>query len=292
MSGSQGEPPAPDARERRAERLIAALFGISLVAGLIVLGVYIAGGQTQLEGILLSICLGGIGVGIILWAQRLLPPGQVIEERHPVASQASSSAVREIEQEERAITRRTLLVRMLGAAIAGLGAALAIPVFSLGPAPGRSLFVTPWKRGVQIVSLDSQPIKAADIPIGGVRTVFPAGDPGSATGQAILIHVEPELLDLPADRADWAPEGFICYSKVCTHAGCSVGLYRASEHRLICPCHQSTFDVLAAAHPTSGPAVRPLPQLPIRLQADGTFVASGDFSGPVGPSFWDIHSGA
>lgn len=289
---SRGRPAGDGTEERRTERIIAVLFGISLIAGLVVLGVYVAGGQTQLEGILLAICLGGIGVGIILWSQRLLPAGLVVEERHPLESQASSGAVHDIEEEERAITRRTLLVRMLAAALAGLGAALAIPVFSLGPAPGRSLFVTPWKRGVQLVGLDSQPVKAADIPLGGVLTVFPAGDPGSATGQAILIRVEPDLLRLPSGRADWAPEGFICYSKTCTHAGCSVGLYRASEHRLICPCHQSTFDVLDGAHPTFGPAVRPLPQLPIQLQADGTFVATGAFSGPIGPSFWNIESGA
>jgi ubiquinol-cytochrome c reductase iron-sulfur subunit len=89
----------------------------------------------------------------------------------------------------------------------------------------------------------------------------------------------------------WAPEGFVCYSKICTHAGCPVGLYRAEQHALICPCHQSTFDVLAGATPTYGPAVRPLPQLPIQLQPDGTFVALDDFPEPVGPSFWDVSQG-
>jgi ubiquinol-cytochrome c reductase iron-sulfur subunit len=70
-----------------------------------------------------------------------------------------------------------------------------------------------------------------------------------------------------------------------------VGLYRAAEHRLICPCHQSTFDVLDGAQPVFGPAARPLPQLPIQLQADGTFIATGDFSEPVGPAFWNITDG-
>jgi ubiquinol-cytochrome c reductase iron-sulfur subunit len=106
----------------------------------------------------------------------------------------------------------------------------------------------------------------------------------------LLIRVEPGLLKLPADRAAWAPDGFVAYSKVCTHAGCPVGLYRSSEHTLICPCHQSEFDVLDGARPISGPAARALPQLPIRLQEDGTFVALGDFPEPVGPGFWNMTS--
>ncbi|HEY7131964.1 MAG TPA: Rieske (2Fe-2S) protein, partial [Candidatus Limnocylindrales bacterium] len=60
---------------------------------------------------------------------------------------------------------------------------------------------------------------------------------------------------------------------------------------LICPCHQSTFDVLTGATPVFGPAGRPLPQLPIRMLEDGTFVADGDFPEPVGPSFWNMTSG-
>jgi ubiquinol-cytochrome c reductase iron-sulfur subunit len=104
----------------------------------------------------------------------------------------------------------------------------------------------------------------------------------------LLIRVEPGLLQLPGERAAWAPDGFVAYSKICTHAGCPVGLYRSSEHTLICPCHQSEFDVLVGAQPISGPAARALPQLPIRLEADGTFVATGDFPEPVGPGFWNM----
>jgi quinol---cytochrome c reductase iron-sulfur subunit len=100
--------------------------------------------------------------------------------------------------------------------------------------------------------------------------------------------VEENLLQLPGRGAEWAPQGYVAFSKLCTHAGCPVGLYRANEHRLICPCHQSTFDVLSGAVPSFGPAARPLPQLPIRLEADGTFSALGDFPEPVGPSFWNM----
>ncbi len=279
----------PDSR--RAERLISLAFTISMLAGFALLVVYLAGGQTQIEGVLMALCLGGIGVGIILWSQRLLPGGLRVEARHPVADAANEDAVRDILAEEGAITRRSVLVRALAGAFAGLGAALAIPALSLGPAPGRDLFVTPWKSGLRMVGLDGQPIKAADVPVGGVVTGFPDGFPGSADGQALLINVGPGLLRLPPDRMAGAPDGYVAYSKMCTHAGCPVGLYRNIEHRLICPCHQSTFDVLDGAVPVFGPAGRPLPQLPIKIDADGIVVALGDFTGPVGPAFWNIYDG-
>jgi ubiquinol-cytochrome c reductase iron-sulfur subunit len=283
-------PDSPEAT-RATERRIALGFLVSMLAGIALLGVYLLGGQTQVEGVLLSICLGGIGAGIIVWSQRLLPGGLRSEERHPMASSAEEVAEAEAAAEEGAITRRSLLVRTMAGAFAGLAAALAIPALSLGPAPGRSLFETPWKSGLRMVGLDGQPINATGIPVGGVVTGFPEGSPGSPDGQALLIRVEPGLLHLPADRMVVAPDGYVAFSKLCTHAGCPVGLYRSSEHRLICPCHQSTFDVLTGAVPVFGPAARPLPQLPIRIDPDGTVVALGDFTAPVGPAFWNITHG-
>jgi ubiquinol-cytochrome c reductase iron-sulfur subunit len=138
------------------------------------------------------------------------------------------------------------------------------------------------------VKQDGEPAHREELEVGSILTVFPEGVPGSPDGQTVLIRVDPGELRLPPDRAAWAPEGFVAYSKICTHAGCPVGLFRAETHELICPCHQSTFDVLEGARPRSGPAARPLPQLPIQLQPDGTFVALGDYPEPVGPSFWDM----
>lgn len=282
---------ANDPGIRRVERAIALAFAVSGIAGIALLGVYLAGGQTQIEAVLLALSLGGIGIGIIAWSQWLLPGNLHIEERHPVETSADPAAEREILAEEASITRRTLLVRALGGALAGLAAALAIPVLSLGPAPGRALFETPWRKGLRLVDLGGNVIRASDLPLEGIVTAFPEGHVGSADGQTVLIRVAPDLLRLAADRMAWAPEGYVAYSKLCTHAGCPVGLYRAAEHRLICPCHQSTFDVLDGAQPVFGPAGRPLPQLPIQLQPDGTFVALGDFSAPVGPAFWNITDG-
>jgi ubiquinol-cytochrome c reductase iron-sulfur subunit len=275
----------------RMELLVAALFGVTALCGVGLLVVYVLGGQTQVEGILLAIALGSLGIGVVIWAQDLMITPVVVEERGSPAS--TPDAAEELEatiEEEEGFTRRRLLVGMLLAALGGLAAALAVPALSLGPAPGRELFTTGWRSGKRLVDASGTPIKAADIAVDGVVTVFPDGDAGSADSQTLLIRVPPELLKLDPSRAAWAPEGYVAYSKICTHAGCPVGLYRAAQRMLICPCHQSTFDVLTGAKPVFGPAGRPLPQLPIHLDPDGTFVADGDFPEPVGPSFWNMTS--
>ena len=278
----------PD-RERRFERLVALLFALTMLSGLGLLVLYVLGGQPQLEGLLLFVCLGSLGAGIVIWAQQLMPVGLREEERPPLGSDpASRRVVLDVAEDEAGFTRRKMLVRMLLGAFAGLGAALVVPVLSLGPLPGRELFETPWRRGTRLVDAEGQPVRSDQLPIGTVQTVFPEGHPASADGQTLLIHVDPAQLRLQGDRASWAPQGFVAYSKVCTHAGCPVGLFRAGTNELICPCHQSTFDVLDGARPTFGPAARPLPQLPIQLQPDGTFIALGDFPEPVGPSFWNM----
>jgi ubiquinol-cytochrome c reductase iron-sulfur subunit len=284
--------PAPSAalpENPRSERLVALCFLATAISGVALVWAFAASVSTQLQGLLLFVCLGGLGSGIIVWAHDLLPAQEYEEQRHPLVRNPQAPAqLADTLVAERGLTRRTLLVRSLLAALAGLGAALLVPIFSLGPDPGNSLATTPWKKGLRLVDVNNKPVNASSVPVDGVVTVFPEGFPGAADGQTLLIHVQDGLLRLPADRLALAPQGFVAYSKVCTHAGCPVGLYRASLHSLICPCHQSTFQVLDGATPVFGPAVRPLPQLPISLQADGTFIALGDFSGPVGPSYWDI----
>jgi ubiquinol-cytochrome c reductase iron-sulfur subunit len=273
----------------RSEWAVVGLFAITAISGLALLVVYIAGGQTQLEGILLGAALGCIGLGVVIWSQELMDTPIVVEERHPATSTPAEAAeFQDALTEEAGFSRRKLLVGMFVAAVGGLGAALLVPALSLGPLPGEEQFTTAWRRGSRLVRIDGTPVRAGDVPLDSFLTVFPDGATGSADSQTLLIRVPPELLRLDPSRAGWAPNGYVAYSKLCTHAGCPVGLFRANERKLICPCHQSTFDVLTGATPVFGPAGRPLPQLPIRLQADGTFVADGDFPEPVGPSFWNL----
>jgi ubiquinol-cytochrome c reductase iron-sulfur subunit len=101
-----------------------------------------------------------------------------------------------------------------------------------------------------------------------------------------LVRVNLDDFQALPGRENWSPQGYVAYSKICTHAGCPVGLYQPETRELFCPCHQSVFDVADGARPTSGPAARPLPQLPLEIDAEGQLRASGGFSAPVGPSFW------
>jgi ubiquinol-cytochrome c reductase iron-sulfur subunit len=269
-------------------RAVAAAFGLSALASVALVAVYVIGGNAQIEGVLLALALGGIGAGIVSWAIRLLDVPIEVEEHESLAStpEQRSEAVSAAELET--VTRRRFLVRLLLGAGAALTAALAIPALSLGPQPGRALFTTGWRRGSRVVDGDGQPIRPGDLSLGTVRTVFPEDAIGRADAATLLIRVRPAELRLEGDRAGWAPEGAIGYSKICTHAGCPVGLYRAEDNALLCPCHQSTFDVLRGAVPTFGPAARRLPQLPMGVDDDGYLVALDDFPEPVGPSFWNV----
>lgn len=274
------------------ERAVAVALIVSIIAALGLGAVYLAGGQPQVEGVLLAAALGGIGIGLIVWGKRLVPE-RVVEKRNVGPS---SSAIREAADEaivgaEREIGRRRFLARLLLGALAALGLAALFPIRSLGPRPGRTLFTTSWRKGARVVDGTGRPVAASELLPGSVVTVFPEGAVGSADSQALLIRVEPELLQLPAGRLAWAPGGHVAYSKVCTHAGCPVGLYDREEQRLVCPCHQSTFDVLSGARPLRGPAARPLPQLPLEIDPDGLLRALGDFAEPVGPGFWDRPGG-
>jgi ubiquinol-cytochrome c reductase iron-sulfur subunit len=274
-------------------RVAAGSFVLSMLASAALVLVYLLGGDRAAEGILLAVALGGLGLGIVVWATRLLHVETAVEERHPLASGARAeaeldSAMKEAEPE---VSRRRMLTRLLAGAGGTLVGALAIPTLSLGPRPGDSLFRTRWTAGARVVDELGEFVRPQDLSAGEVITVFPEGYVGEADSQALLIKVDESLLELPDDRSSWAPEGCVGYSKICTHAGCPVGLYRAEAHELLCPCHQSTFDVLRGADPVFGPAVRPLPQLPLEVDAEGFLVAIDDFNEPVGPSFWNVTRG-
>ena len=273
--------------ERRAERQVTLLFLLASVSAIALAIVYLRGGQPQLEGLFLSIALGGVACGLVIWGNRLLPQGPYVDNRHDLPSPPKVVEAAEDDLEQGGtLTRRKMMVRSLGLAVGGLGVAALFPIRSLGPNPGRDLSHTPWHDGVRLVTDDGRLVRAEDVPREGLVTVFPEGEPGSADGQAVLIRLSPGLLVPKPGREDWAPQDIVAYSKICTHAGCPVGLYEAQRHTLLCPCHQSTFDVLHHAKPQIGPAAAPLPQLPLRIDAQGYLVARGDFSEPVGPLFW------
>jgi len=269
--------------ERRSAKVPIASFLCSTVAAAALTYVYATGGDPQLEGLLLGVVFAGLGVGFVTWAHRLLPHGPYVEPRPELAASPAQRGATDTDIERPGtLGRRRLLLGSLFAAIGGLATAAIIPLRSLGPRPDASLRHTPWRRGLALVNEQGKVVRARDVPTGGLVTVFPEGHVGSADGQTVLIRlgdgVEPEGAQVE--------HGFIAFSKICTHAGCPVGLYQAELHQLLCPCHQSAFDVLQNAKPVFGPAARALPRLPIEVDAEGVLRALGDYPEPVGPTWW------
>jgi ubiquinol-cytochrome c reductase iron-sulfur subunit len=238
-----------------------------------------------------------LGFGVITWGKYLMPQGPFVEERHEFHStdaERTAFAAAITERGGMVVKRRKMLGGLFAAGSGVLGVVLLFPLLrSLGPKPGHTLFETNWKKGAKLVAIDGRQITVDDLEVGGVLTVFPRGHTGSSPDQVILIRLGPQgpfdppyHLD-PPGHTDWTVQGYVAYSKMCTHLGCPVGLYQEQTQQLVCPCHQSIFNVNAGAVPEFGPAPRPLPQLPITVDAAGNLVAKGGFDQAVGPGFWE-----
>jgi thiosulfate dehydrogenase (quinone) large subunit len=61
---------------------------------------------------------------------------------------------------------------------------------------------------------------------------------------------------------------FVCFTAICTHAGCTVG-YNSDLKLIKCPCHQSEFDANNHAEVVSGPAPTPLQEFPLKILPNG-----------------------
>lgn len=277
-------------RERSGTFLVGCAIAVMIAAGSGFLFIYWTGGSNELLGGNLALFLAGTGAALVLWAQLLTIHKEAVAPREPLASstrdRAATAVVFRSGVED--VQRRRLLKGM-GVAGAGFMAAFVVSLMkSMGFAPDTTLYSRVWKRGQRLMSLDNTPVSVNSLRPGSMMLVFPEGSIGSEKAQTVLIRVREENLRLPPERKGWAPQGYLAYSRVCTHAGCAVGMYETTTHLLMCPCHQSTFDVLNGAQPTGGPAARPLPQLPLYADADGVLHAADGFSDPPGPGFWGM----
>jgi ubiquinol-cytochrome c reductase iron-sulfur subunit len=276
-------------REQRATNRAALAFATTALAAIGLAVTYWRGGQSQIEGILLAIALTGLGFGFVEVAKHLLPQGPYVEERDRlVATDAEvASFERAFERGEPWLSRRGFLLKMLGLAAGAIGLAALFPLRSLGPDPGRALFHTEWRRRSLVVDEQGDPVTRDTLEVGGAITVFPEGHVDVENSQVMLIRLANRDVTTREGRETWGPEGYVAFSKVCTHAGCPVGLYQQQFKKLLCPCHQSTFDVPDACSVSFGPATRPLPQLPLLIDDDGFLRAQRDFEEPIGPGFWN-----
>jgi ubiquinol-cytochrome c reductase iron-sulfur subunit len=262
-----------------------------------------------------------LGIGIIQWARKLMSDHEIVEMRHAVASPAEDreAAIKDILQgiEDSGITRHRLLrTSLLGAvALVPIPAVVAMRDLYRGPLNGEGGMVdqlenTVWEPGTRIVNdVTGKPLKISDIEIGQLVNAEPEGlvhlhpgepyyDPeveyltdhhlqvAKTKAAIILVRVEPKDIK-HEETGNWGVNGVLAYSKICTHVGCPIALWEQQTHHLLCPCHQSTFDLTDAGRVVFGPAARALPQLEIYADSDGYLRAKGDFAEPVGPSYWE-----
>ena len=303
-------------REKRAQRTVYTLFYLSVLGSVWAIAAYMLFpmegndvGDVRLNNMFIglgaTLALLGIGFGAVHWGKSLMTSAESIDTRHPIGSSEATKqgAVEVFRQadEESGFSRRTVIRNSL------IGALLVFPlpavVLFRGLAPQDEhpvelLSHTMWKQGTRL-ALDPSgvPIKASDVTIGSAFHVIPEGlnELGhgrleeKAKAAVLLMRLNPDELNEAEDRASWSYDGIVAYSKICTHVGCPVALYEQHTHHLLCPCHQSQFDVANHCEVIFGPAARPLPQLPIAVDDEGYLVAQSDFTEPVGPSFWERH---
>lgn len=290
---------APDStpREQLATMVAATAFVLAVLGAVGFVLAYVLldarAWQTQALGGALFVAFAGLGTGLVVWSQGAMPPGPDVEERHAPSGQPAERAAAEEAVEEGAerVGRRSLLGRLLAAGLGAVGLSSLAPLASLGPRPLPEDVTTGWEAGLRLVRRDHTPVHRDDVPVGGAIPVYPEGVERRSDSQVMLIHVVPDgEVELTSGRSEWTVAGHIAFSRLCTHMGCSVGLYQSESRSLVCPCHQSAFQVQDGGRPRFGPATRPLPQLPIDTDEEGFLVATGGFDRPVGTASWEYPS--
>jgi ubiquinol-cytochrome c reductase iron-sulfur subunit len=311
-----------EAAAKRAERQIATMFGIAALMSILFVVAYFAfdvgddpdlflglGASNLTLGLTLGLALMLIGIGVIQWARKLMSDVEIVEYRHPASSSEEDrqAAVAALKQgiDDSGIARRPLIRNSLIGALAMLGLPAIVALRDIGPLPGDALARTVWRPGMRIVNdISGTPIRPDQVEIGQLVNAEPAvffetdeeGEPvldghqilaEKAKAAVILVRMQPRDITPAEGRENWGVEGILCYSKICTHVGCPISLWEQQSHHLLCPCHQSTFDLADNGKVIFGPAGHALPQLPMGVDDEGYLVALSDFTEPVGPSYWE-----
>ncbi len=307
LGGGEPSPGAPESSidpserrvpaNRRAETLVAALLTLAALFAFGFTAVYVAASMnTQLLGIALGGALALLAAAAIIAGKFVVPQETAVQERDVLLDEEQTEeVVHLVEAGGEGISRRVLLVGAGGLAGTAIVTAAATPLASLGPTLGH-MHDTPWQKGVRLVDDQGRPYAAADIAIGAFYTALPEqGNLQDLGAGLVVVKLPADMLHLPAGRESWAPQGILAFSKICTHAGCAISLYRYPTYEptskspaFTCPCHYSSFSPGEGGRVIFGPAGRALPQLPLMIDPAGWLRAAGGFAGDVGPAWWDV----
>jgi ubiquinol-cytochrome c reductase iron-sulfur subunit len=277
--------------ERRAETLLLLLLAGVTAAAVMFIVLYAIDGvrhRTQLLGLALGLALALLAAACVVISRRLVVTEHLVDaypaKDHP---KERTELVEILEESGSRFTRKRLVLLAGSGAFGALGLAALTPALSLGPVLDvEELTRTPWRRSRRLVDDAGKPLAAKLIEAGSFWTAYPEGaDRESIGAPVVVVRVGP------------GDAGVVAYSKICTHAGCAISLYRKPtfaelEPRpaLVCPCHYSTFDPARNGKVLFGPAGRPLPRLPLEVDSAGNLRAAGNFNAPVGPSWWGVRN--
>ncbi|TQK43986.1 menaquinol-cytochrome c reductase iron-sulfur subunit precursor [Streptomyces sp. SLBN-118] len=299
---------------KRSERTVALLFTLSMLATIAFIASFVTfpvnkivyifpfGHVSALNfslGLTLGIALFCIGAGAVHWARTLMSDQEIADERHPIEAEpevrAKVMADFATGAAESGFGRRKLLRNTMFGALAMVPLSGLVLLRDLGPLPEKKLRSTLWAEGKQLINMNTnEPLRPEDVVTGSLTFAKPEGleedaedfQKEIAKAALMIVRIQPD--DIKDKRElEWSHEGIVAYSKICTHVGCPISLYEQQTHHVLCPCHQSTFDLSDGARVIFGPAGHRLPQLRIGVNAEGNLEALGDFDEPVGPAFWE-----
>jgi ubiquinol-cytochrome c reductase iron-sulfur subunit len=299
---------------KHSERVVAGLFTLSMLGTIAFIACFVIfpvdkivfifpfGNVSALNfslGLTLAVALLGIGAGAVHWARTLMSDEEFTDERHGAG--ADDELRENIEQQwaqgarESGFGRRKLIRNTMFGALTLVPLAGVVILRDLGPLPEEKLRHTLWAKGKVLINQNTnKPLRPEDVQVGSLTFAMPEGLEESqedfqeqiAKAALMIIRLKPDDIKDKRER-DWAHQGIVAFSKICTHVGCPISLYEQQTHHVLCPCHQSTFDLADGARVIFGPAGHALPQLRISVNGEGNLVALGDFEEPVGPAFWE-----
>ncbi|MEV0639835.1 Rieske 2Fe-2S domain-containing protein [Streptomyces sp. NPDC050619] len=299
---------------KRSERTVALLFTVSMLATVGFIASYVGiphhkaiyvfpiGRINALNfalGLTLGVALFAIGAGAVHWARTLMSDEEIADERHAIEAppEVKAKVMADFKQgaKESALGRRKLVRNTMFGALALFPLSGVMLLRDLGPLPGTKLRHTLWSKGKLLVNMNTnEPLRASDVAVGSLTFAKPEGleehdeefQTEIAKAALMIVRIQPD--DIKDQRElEWSHQGIVAYSKICTHVGCPISLYEQQTHHVLCPCHQSTFDLSDGARVIFGPAGHALPQLRIGVNDEGYLEALGDFDEPVGPAFWE-----
>ncbi|MEU2431669.1 MULTISPECIES: ubiquinol-cytochrome c reductase iron-sulfur subunit [unclassified Streptomyces] len=299
---------------KRSERAVAFMFTLSMLATIGFIASYVIfpvdkivyiwpfGHVSALNfalGMTLGVALFCIGAGAVHWARTLMSDVEIADERHPIAAEpevrAKVMADFAAGAEESGFGRRKLLRNTMFGALAMVPLSGVMLLRDLGPLPEEKLRHTLWAKGKQLINMNTnEPLRPEDIAVGSLTFAMPEGlnehdhsfQTEIAKAALMIVRIQPDEIKDKRELS-WSHDGIVAYSKICTHVGCPISLYEQQTHHVLCPCHQSTFDLSDGARVIFGPAGHALPQLRIGVNDEGFLEALGDFAEPVGPAFWE-----